>query len=178
VSRWFQAWKNSGTRALRRTGSPGRNCRLNPAQLKRVERALLQGAQANGFNSNLWTLWRVARVIERLTGVHYHPGHVWCVLRKMRWSLQRPAKRAKERNAEAVEKWKAETWPELKKARRTRGWLVFQDERSVSQEPPLRRTWATKGQTPIVVHSYNWKKMSISGTLAYRWDGKRARLYF
>jgi len=115
VSRWFQAWKKSGARALRRTGSPGRNCRLNAAQLKRVEKTLLKGAQANGFNSNLWTLWRVARVIEQETGVHYHPGHVWRVLEKMRWSLQRPAKRAKERNAEAVEEWKAETWPELKK---------------------------------------------------------------
>jgi transposase len=115
VSRWFQMWKKGGARALRRAGSPGRNCRLNAAQRKRVEKALLKGAQANGFNSNLWTLWRVARVIEQETGVHYHPGHVWRVLQKMRWSLQRPAKRAKERKAEAVEQWKEETWPELKK---------------------------------------------------------------
>jgi len=54
-------------------------------------------------------------VIEQVTGVHYHPGHVWRVLQKMRWSLQRPAKQAKERNAEAVEEWKGETWPALKK---------------------------------------------------------------
>lgn len=115
VSRWFEAWKHGGAKALRRTGSPGRNCRLDAAQLRRVEKALLQGASANGFASNLWTLRRVARVIEQVTGVHYHPGHVWRVLQKMRWSLQRPAKRAKERNAEAVEEWKGETWPALKK---------------------------------------------------------------
>jgi len=65
-----------------------------------------------------------------------------------------------------------------KKARQTRGWLLFQDESGVSQKPPLRRTWAPKGQTPIVVHPFNWKKMSISAAIAYRWDGKRARLYF
>ncbi|HSV98823.1 MAG TPA: winged helix-turn-helix domain-containing protein [Sedimentisphaerales bacterium] len=115
VSRWFEAWKQRGARAWRRAGSPGRNCRLTDAQQKGVERALLMGAQANGFHSNLWTLSRVARVIERQTGVRYHPGHVWRVLQKMRWSLQRPAKRAKERNPEAVEVWKRETWPELKK---------------------------------------------------------------
>jgi transposase len=86
-----------------------------------VEKALLKGAQAHGFNSNLWTLWRVARVIEQQTGVHYHPGHVWRVLQRMRWSLQRPAKRAKERNAEAVEEWKEEAWPELKKKLAKRG---------------------------------------------------------
>ena len=65
-----------------------------------------------------------------------------------------------------------------KKARRKRGWLLFQDESGVSQKPPLRRTWAPKGQTPVVVHPFNWKKMSISAAIAYRWDGKRARLYF
>jgi len=115
VSRWFHAWKQGGARAWRRTGSPGRPRRLTAAQQQGVERALLRGAQANGFHSNLWTLARVARVIERQTGVRYHPGHVWRVLQRMRWSLQRPAKRAKERNAEAVEAWKGETWPELKK---------------------------------------------------------------
>lgn len=65
-----------------------------------------------------------------------------------------------------------------KKACRARAWLVFQDESGVSQKPPLRRTWAPKGQTPVIVHPFNWKKMSISAALAYRWDGKRARLYF
>jgi transposase len=115
VSRWFQVWKQRGARAWRRTGSPGRPRRLTNTQQRRVEEALLKGAQANGFHSNLWTLARVARVIERQTGVRYHPGHVWRVLQRMRWSLQRPAKRAKERNAEAVEAWKGQTWPELKK---------------------------------------------------------------
>jgi transposase len=58
------------------------------------------------------------------------------------------------------------------------GWLVFQDESGVSQRPPLRRTWAPRGETPVVVHSYNWKKISICAAIAYRWDGKRTRLYF
>ena len=65
-----------------------------------------------------------------------------------------------------------------KKAREMMGWLVFQDESGVSQRPPLRRTWAPKGETPVVVHSYNWKKISMCVAIAYRWDGKRTRLYF
>ena len=65
-----------------------------------------------------------------------------------------------------------------KKAREMMGWLVFQDESGVSQRPPLRRTWAPKGETPVVVHAYNWKKMSVCAAIAYRWDGKRSRLYF
>jgi len=58
------------------------------------------------------------------------------------------------------------------------GWLVFQDESGVSQRPPLRRTWAPRGETPVVVHAYNWKKISVCAAIAYRWDGKRTRLYF
>jgi transposase len=65
-----------------------------------------------------------------------------------------------------------------KKVREMRGWLVFQDESGVSQRPPLRRTWAPRGQTPVIIHSYNWKKISICAAIAYRWDGKRTRLYF
>ncbi|MEW6747164.1 MAG: transposase [Planctomycetota bacterium] len=64
------------------------------------------------------------------------------------------------------------------KARQKRGWIVFQDESGVSQRPPLRRTWAPKGKTPVIVHAFNWSKLSVSGVLAYRWDGKRSRLYF
>ena len=67
VSRWFQVWKKRGPHAWRRTGSPGRPRRMTAAQQKCVEKALLRGAQANGFNSNLWTLSRVARVIDPTT---------------------------------------------------------------------------------------------------------------
>ena len=58
------------------------------------------------------------------------------------------------------------------------GWLVFQDESGVSQRPHLRRTWLPRGEIPIVIHSDNWKKVSICAAIAYRWDGKRTRLYF
>lgn len=65
-----------------------------------------------------------------------------------------------------------------KKARRHSAWIVFQDESGISERPPVRRTWAPVGETPILIHAFNWKKMSISAVLAYRWDGRRARLYF
>ena len=57
----------------------------------------------------------MAAVIERLTGVRYHPGHVWKILGAMKWRLQRPAKQAKERNEQARQQWVAERWPAAKK---------------------------------------------------------------
>lgn len=65
-----------------------------------------------------------------------------------------------------------------KNARRQRAWILFQDESGISERPPVRRTWAPRGETPVLIHAFNWKKMSISAALGYRWDGRRCRLYF
>ena len=62
-----------------------------------------------------------------------------------------------------------------KNARRRRARIVFQDESGVSQRPSVRRTWAPKGETPVLLHAFNWKKMSIATALAFSWDGKRSR---
>jgi transposase len=53
----------------------------------------------------------VAAVIERLTGVAYHPGHVWKQLRHRLGYLLRPARRAIERDEQAIARWVAEDWP-------------------------------------------------------------------
>jgi len=116
VSRWCKDWEKAGIKALKAAGRAGRKPRIGPRDLKKIDTVLRKGARANGFNTDLWTLRRVAKVIEAISGVHYHQGHVWRILRhSMGWSLQRPAKRAKERNEEAVKVWVSQTWPELKK---------------------------------------------------------------
>jgi hypothetical protein len=113
------------------------------------------------------------------TGVVYHPGHVWRLLRYMGWSRQRPARRAQERDEAAIEHWMKTTWPALRKgALRERRWIVFEDESGFSLTPPLRQTWAPRGRTPVVHHRFNWKRVSATSALCYLWDGERARLYF
>ena len=105
-----------GRAALRTAGRAGRQPKLTEAQLARVEKALAKGAEANGYPTDVWTLPRVAEVIERVTGVAYHPGHVWYILRdQLDWTWQRPARRAIERNDEAIEQWVKKRWPQLKK---------------------------------------------------------------
>jgi len=64
-----------------------------------------------------------------------------------------------------------------KNARRWHAWIVFEDESGISQQPAVRRTWAPRGQTPVLVHAFNWQKMSLAAALVYRWDGRRARLF-
>ena len=101
---------------MRSRGPTGPDPKLSDAQLAKVEEALLKGAMANGFDTDLWTLERVAVVITQLTGVRYHPGHVWVILRRrLGWSVQRPERRASERDEEAIQRWVAQEWPRIKK---------------------------------------------------------------
>jgi transposase len=113
---WHTRFAQGGVEALRSRGPTGPDPRLSAAQLARVEQALLAGAMANGFDTDLWTLERVAVVITQLTGVRYHPGHVWVILRhRLGWTLQRPERRASERDEEAIARWVAQEWPRIKK---------------------------------------------------------------
>lgn len=115
VHRWFHAWKEDGAAALRKAGRAGRMPRLGPDDLKVIDQALREGPVAHGFTTELWTLPRVAKLIDDLTGVRYHPAHVWRVLRQLKWSLQRPARRAKERDVKRIRQWVSEEWPRIKK---------------------------------------------------------------
>ncbi len=112
VSRWHACWRSGGQEALRSAGPTGTAPRLSDPQLVAIDQALRQGARAHGFETDHWTLARITTVIERLTGVGYHPGHVWKLLRqRLHWRLQRPARRAVERDERAIARWVAEDWP-------------------------------------------------------------------
>jgi transposase len=115
VTRWYKQWQQGGASALRGAGRAGRKPKLQPSQLRQVDKALRQGARAHGFDTDLWTLPRVAKIIDQLTGVRYHPGHIWKVLGAMDWSLQRPAKRARERDDKKVKLWLEQRWPAVKR---------------------------------------------------------------
>lgn len=89
ISCWHWQWQQYGARALQGAGRAGRKPRLNQQQRRSLAAALRRGAREHGFENDRWTLDRVTALIERLTGVTYHPGHVWKILRSMGWTLQR-----------------------------------------------------------------------------------------
>ena len=115
VTRWKQAYERGGEAALAAKPHPGGKARLTPAQRRRLAKVLLKGPQAHGYSTELWTLKRVAEVIAVHFGVDYHPGHVWRILRAMEWSCQKPERRARERDEEAIRRWRQDDWPRIKK---------------------------------------------------------------
>jgi transposase len=115
VSRWWRTWQAEGREGLRAAGRAGRKPRLTAPQRTEIEEALRQGPLAHGYATDLWTLPRIRDVIERVTGVRYHEGHVWRVMHKLGWSLQKPTTRARERDEEAIRRWVHKRWPQVKK---------------------------------------------------------------
>lgn len=115
VNRWAKQIEEQGRAGLKQAGRAGRKPRLGEADCKRLEDRLKRGAEAAGYETNLWTLERVAALIERDFGVKYHAGHVGWLLKKLGWSCQRPTGRAVERDEPAIKRWKKRRWPELKK---------------------------------------------------------------
>ena len=114
ASVWYRQWHHGGEPALRGAGRVGRRPRLSAAELGAVEQALRLGPQVFGFDTQLWTLRRVAVVIERLVGVRFHPGHVWRLLRRLDWTVQQPARRAIQRDEAEIARWRAQEWPRIK----------------------------------------------------------------
>ena len=77
--------------------------RLTDEQITELECLLLQGAKAHGWHNDLWSAHRVAQMIRRHFGVEYHGEHVRKVIRRrLRWSSQKPQKKAKQRNDEKI----------------------------------------------------------------------------
>jgi len=120
VMRWRDQRKKKGDGVFVVRFSKGRPPKLSDKQKRKLEKLLLKGAMANGFRTELWTLPRIAQLIEKQFGVEYHPANVSRILSKMGWSPQKPERRALERNDPEIRRWKEEEWPRIKKT--PNGW--------------------------------------------------------
>jgi transposase len=117
VSRWKTALRKRGEAGLRAKPHPGRKPRLNQSQKRRLATLLLRGAVAAGYVTELWTCRRVTDLIGKTFGVWYHPDHVWKILDGLGFSAQKPEARARERDEQAIARWRKKDWPRLKKTR-------------------------------------------------------------
>ena len=91
------------SRELAARPHPGPTPRLTDEQIRELEALLLEGAGAHGRPNDLWSAHRVAELIRRHFGVEYHTEHVRKLIRgRLRWSSQKPQKKARQRNDEKV----------------------------------------------------------------------------
>ncbi len=115
VSQWLKRAAAQGVQALRRQPAPGATPRLTAAQRAQIPALLQRGAEAWGFRGAVWTCPRVAVILKDTFGVRYHPSHVSRLLRAVGWSRQKPKRRARQRDEVAIDHWRNEEAPALKK---------------------------------------------------------------
>ncbi|WP_369776439.1 winged helix-turn-helix domain-containing protein [Streptomyces sp. R33] len=120
VERWRRSWREGGRQALCISGPAGRP-KVDDSDFAVLEPLLLDGAMAEGWADERWTLSRVRMLIADQLGVSLSIRGVWELLRRHGWSCQQPARRAVERDDAAVAGWVKETWPQAKPPRRRSG---------------------------------------------------------
>jgi transposase len=151
VYRWRRSAKR-GWAGLAALPHPHRPAQLTPTQLRQLEKLLAAGAVAQGWPNSLWTTARVADVIHRHFGIRYHHDHVGRFLRqRLGWTPQKPERRARERDEVLILDWQSRIFPRIAREAQQRGaHLVFLDESGFMLTPSVRRTWAPRGQTPLL----------------------------
>ena len=114
VSRWFKRVRLAGSaKALHRRKAPGAAPLLPRARWRELRVLLRRGAEAHGFHGALWTRERVAVLIRHHFAVAYSPRHVGRLLAAMNWSVQKPLRRARQRDEAKIARWRVERWPAL-----------------------------------------------------------------
>ena len=172
VSEWNAQLQEGGLGALK-SRRRGRPAGLQEAQRRELMRALKSGALAEGFATDLWTLPRVGRVdqaalcplVQREPGVA-HPGGAGLLLPttfRAGPGAQRVGHPTLEANALAGSK---------KNAAKQGRIIVFIDESGLSERPTRVRTWAPRGQTPVLQYHFNWTQLSVIAGITFR------RFYF
>jgi transposase len=114
VSRWRKAHREGGDDALKSPGRSGRKPKLSEEQWEAVEEKLVAGPLSSGYQTELWTLERIRDVVEGISGHRYDIGQLSRLMRRHGWSCQKPKRKAKERDEEAIERWVKEDWPRIK----------------------------------------------------------------
>jgi transposase len=152
VYSWLAKYRQGGLEALRAKPVPGRPPTLSGAQLARLYHLVVgNDPRQLRFTFALWTRAMIRELIRREFGVRLSEVSVGRLLRKLGLSPQRPLYRAYQQNPEAVARWKAETYPQIRaEAAATGGTVYFADEAGVRSDYHAGTTWAPVGKTPVV----------------------------
>jgi transposase len=164
VSRWLARARADGPEALLARPASGHPPRLSAEQKRLIPEFLWHGPDVYGFHGEVWTCARISRVIEEELGVRYHKDHVGRLLKELHWTPQVPITRAIQRDEQAIQRWREETWPELqRRAWRERRTLVFIDESGFYLLPGIVRTYAPEGLTPVIRNKQTRDHLSVMG---------------
>lgn len=141
-----------GAQALRSTKGTGRPRTLTPAQEQRVLRWINgRNPTQYGFDFGLWTRNVVRELVQQKFDVALSLASIGAMLARLDLTPQKPLQRAYQRDPEAIERWQRETYPAIAiQARVENADIFFWDESGFRADSVHGRTWAQRGETPVV----------------------------
>ncbi len=111
VRKWVDAYEAGGVKGLRSLGKPGPKPGLSAMDRKKIKAAIVKGPRAEGYATDLWTLGRIAKLIREKTKRQFKTTHTWRIVVSLGFSCQKPERRAKERDEEAIKNWRLRSFP-------------------------------------------------------------------
>lgn len=165
VSRWVARLESEGVSGLNRKTGSGRPRKLEELTEDELYDIVLQGALAFGYESDLWTVARLRRVIAEEFEIDLSKNTVWRRLRDAGLTYQKPEREYYEIDEATRKKWLRYEVPKIRRTvRKHRAILYFQDESNISLTAFLGKTWAPRGQTPKA--KVTGKRAGVSATSA------------
>jgi transposase len=155
VSGWMKLYEQGGDAALdgrKRGRRPGEQKALNSTQEAKIKRLIADKCPDQlKLPFALWTREAVAQLIEQETGVCLSLSAIGNYLRSWGFTAQRPMKRASERREPEVQKWLDAEYPALRqRAKAENAEIQWADETGLSNQANYGRSFAPKGQTPVI----------------------------
>lgn len=121
VSQWIKKARTQGIESLYKRQGGGPKPQLTSAQINQIPDLLSRGAEAYGFQGDVWTRARVGVVIKQQFSVSFSLSHIGRLLKQVGWTRQKPIARASQRDEQAIERWRTEKWLELEKKPNEKG---------------------------------------------------------
>jgi len=152
IYNWLARYRAGGWHALKTGSRTGRPKKLGGKQIAWIYKTVVDKDPLQmKFPFALWTRSMIAVVIRRKFGIKLSDSSVGRLLRQLGLSCQKPLYRAYQQNSEAVKEWKERVFPDIKKkAKKVGATIYFQDESGIRSDFHSGRTWAVKGQTPLI----------------------------
>jgi transposase len=163
IYRWLNRYEGAGLEALVEKIALGPEPKLTPKQREQVKRWIVgKDPRQYGFEWGLWNRRIVQQLIRERFGVALGLTAVGRLLASLEITPQKPLRRAYERDPQAVDQWRRERYPELKRrAKRLGAKIFFLDEAGFQSDPPLARTYGLKGHTPVVTTSGQRQSLNV-----------------
>lgn len=117
VCHWHAAWEKNKKEGLKSKGPSGTEALLTAKQKAALKREILKGPAQAGYATDFWTLERIRSLAKKKLKVTIGRTSVWRTVISLGFSVQKPERRARERNEKAIQEWKLKTFPKLKKIR-------------------------------------------------------------